>query len=360
MRNRYLVVGAIVCILLFGLVLPLMPTQAQDNTWQGEYFQNPNLSGKPDFIRQDVVISFDWGDAPPNEIVELVSGWSGDHFSIRWTKTDFFVDDTYIFAARADDGVRMYVDGVRIIDEWHHNQFQWYAVERKMSRGNHLIVVEYYEDTGRAAIQAGYYPKHPLPTNTPKPTATKSPTPGPSPTPTKTNTPSPPRPTRTPSLLGTPGKLPTAVETPPPASDAGGIIVEDGYKPFLWTGFPGVVFRSGGHEGSYAYIKNHSAKPLLQAQWLFEPPQAGYYDVYAYIPKNSLATTAAVYRVFHNNQLSGGILVDQSAYSNDWVYLGSFYFLPGKPQYITLTNVTGEPTATREVMLDAMMFIFKP
>jgi len=81
--------------------------------WYGEYFANATLAGDPAVTRNDGHIGFEWGtDAP-------VSGLPVDHFSVRWTTQASFYDDNYAFCAMSDDGIRLYVDDVLVLDEWH-------------------------------------------------------------------------------------------------------------------------------------------------------------------------------------------------------------------------------------------------
>ena len=70
---------------------------------------------------------------------------SRDLFSARWTQTARFEAGVYRFHAMADDGVRVYVDGKAVIDEWANNPGTEFASEVKLSAGNHAIKVEYYE-----------------------------------------------------------------------------------------------------------------------------------------------------------------------------------------------------------------------
>ncbi len=365
MRKEHLIGCVAGCILLVSLVLPVASTQAEvDAAWRGEYFNNPTLSGRADLIREDTVISFDWGDGLPASPQELGEAWTGDNFSVRWTKTEYFFDEVYAFAARSDDGVRMYINGELIIDEWHDNQFTWYSVEREMTAGEYKIVVEFYETIGRAAIQAGYYPLNPLPT----PTDTPKYSPTPSPTSTsgggggghvaKTST---PRPTSTPSLAGTPGKKATSVVVVPPEQVVEIVVEELDGKLFAWRGFPGLVPRRGGHEESHAYVKNYGSKVSFEAKWFFRPPESGFYDVFVFVPKvNERATGAATYQVYHNDQMSGQVAVDQKSFYDEWVQIGTFFFVPGKTQYVYMTNATGEDDGTREVLIDAVMFVYRP
>lgn len=121
--------------------------------WQGRYYQNTDLKGRPAATRRDPVVTFEWGEGPPFE------DWPADQFSARWTRIDTFEDRIYVFSARSDDGVRMYVDGELIIDLWQPGSHDWSAVEREMKAGKHRILIEYFEDSGPAFIQAGYYPR---------------------------------------------------------------------------------------------------------------------------------------------------------------------------------------------------------
>lgn len=84
----------------------------------------------------------------------------------------------YRFYARAEDGIRLYVDGNLVLDEWHAGAGDnVYTVELSLG-GEHRLVVEYYERTDAALVKlwwkwAGDWPTPTLtPTHTPTPTAT--------------------------------------------------------------------------------------------------------------------------------------------------------------------------------------------
>ena len=114
--------------------------------WYGEYFNNRDLSGSPAAVRWDGAIGFEWGgDAP-------IGGVGVDDFSVRWTRTADFYSDNYAFCAMSDDGVRLYLDGVRVLDEWHASNSLAYCGEANVTAGAHEIRAEYYEDGGNALI----------------------------------------------------------------------------------------------------------------------------------------------------------------------------------------------------------------
>ena len=120
------------------------------NGWWGQYYNNRDLSGSPAFSRLDPAISFDWGTGAPAQGLDV------NQFSVRWERTINTTAGTYLFGALADDGVRVYVDGQLLIDEWHNAGNQVYTAERVLTSGNHRIRVEYYESGGDALIAFGW------------------------------------------------------------------------------------------------------------------------------------------------------------------------------------------------------------
>ena len=64
-----------------------------------------------------------------------------------------FPSGRYIFLAQADDGIRVFVDGVRVINGWRDQSATSYLGYRWMTSGEHTVVVEYYEHGGDAVTQ---------------------------------------------------------------------------------------------------------------------------------------------------------------------------------------------------------------
>ncbi len=125
---------------------PTTPSTAPTDAWRGEYFGNLDLSGSPLLVRNDSYIGFDWGlDSP-------ASGIPTDYFGVRWTRKASFDKGKYAFCAMIDDGVRLYVDGVRLIDEWHPSNGLSYCATVDLTKGSHEVKVEYYEEGGKALI----------------------------------------------------------------------------------------------------------------------------------------------------------------------------------------------------------------
>ena len=139
--------------------------------WKGEYFNNANLAGTPSLVRNDAAVNFNWGVGWPNPKI------SADNFSVRWTRTLFFNQGTFHFTAVADDGLRLFVDNVLLIDEWHIASGNTYAVDVPLGTGSHALRVEYYEATGNAFVSVAWARTSnvPTPIGTPIPGATPTP-----------------------------------------------------------------------------------------------------------------------------------------------------------------------------------------
>ncbi len=80
-------------------------------TFTGTYYNSFDLSGSG-VVREDAAINFDWGLGSP------LSGINND-FSARWrgTITPTY-GESYTFTATTDDGVRLWIDGILVIDHW--------------------------------------------------------------------------------------------------------------------------------------------------------------------------------------------------------------------------------------------------
>ncbi|MBN1658596.1 MAG: LysM peptidoglycan-binding domain-containing protein, partial [Anaerolineae bacterium] len=110
--------------------------------WKGEFHNNPNLDGSPTVTKQYGSVDFNWGNKAP------VQGVNADYFSARFTGTFHFAAGKYRFSATSDDGIRVYVDGHKVIDEWHLSAPTTYYGEMDIGEGNHEVKVEYFENQG--------------------------------------------------------------------------------------------------------------------------------------------------------------------------------------------------------------------
>ncbi len=124
----------------------------------GEYFRNKELQGKPDVVRIDKVINFEWGMGSPDPAI------AADHFSARWTgKLVPKESGTYSVGFGSDDGVRLYIDGTLMIDSWFDRGATLDAVTMKLEAGRtYDVKIEYYENEGWAYASFVWDVKRPV------------------------------------------------------------------------------------------------------------------------------------------------------------------------------------------------------
>ncbi len=128
------------------VVVPPVVVTPPAGLWTGLYYPNKDLSGTPALVRQDSDIKFNWGEGIP------AAGLPADNFSVLWTRTFDYAGGTYRFFATADDGVRVYVDNVMIINAWREQPATSYFGDVYLSPGTHAIRVDYFEATQVASI----------------------------------------------------------------------------------------------------------------------------------------------------------------------------------------------------------------
>jgi outer membrane protein OmpA-like peptidoglycan-associated protein len=124
--------------LLFYLCL-LATTTAQKSTLKAEYFNGTNFEKKVT-TRFENNIDKHWNDVPP------VPGIDPHYCSIRWTgRLTAPETGTYTFSARVDDGIRVWVGGVLVIDNWQLNDDGQFTGQVKMREGTaYDLKVEYF------------------------------------------------------------------------------------------------------------------------------------------------------------------------------------------------------------------------
>jgi hypothetical protein len=144
--------------------LPTPTPEAIITDWRGEYFVGTIPSGEPVLVRNDVRVDFNWGLDSPGE------GIPPDGFAARWTRRLYFDQDTYRFTVVADDGVRFWIDGWLVLDEWHDSSEGIYVVDIPLPAGDHALHLEFYENLGGALAYLDWERIEPA-TVTPEPTS---------------------------------------------------------------------------------------------------------------------------------------------------------------------------------------------
>lgn len=113
--------------------------------YKAQYFNNTTLSGVPAFTRCEGIPQYEWNADSP------LPGINADMFSVRWTATVKFASTGYYrFTTSSDDGVRLYIDNVRVINNWTYHSWTDDIGAKKLAAGNHVIKMEYFEYGGGA------------------------------------------------------------------------------------------------------------------------------------------------------------------------------------------------------------------
>ncbi|HEY5372375.1 MAG TPA: PA14 domain-containing protein, partial [Polyangiaceae bacterium] len=128
----------------------------------GEYFNQIDRAASqipaawvPNGTRVDPNIDFDWDIGTPG-----VGTVGSDNFSVRWTgKISAPATDSYTLCASTDDGERVWLDNVLVINGWYdHSLAEICSNPINLVAGvNHDLRFEYYEAAGGAAARLAWY-----------------------------------------------------------------------------------------------------------------------------------------------------------------------------------------------------------
>lgn len=126
----------------------LTVTTATAGGWQAVYHDNADFTGAT-VSRIDPVIAFDWGTGSP------LAGIGAETFSVRWRGSlTPPADGEWTFTTTTDDGIRVWVDGQRIIDRWVAQAPTATSGRATLTAGRAVdVVVEYYEAGGGAVAR---------------------------------------------------------------------------------------------------------------------------------------------------------------------------------------------------------------
>jgi hypothetical protein len=119
---------------------------------KGEFFSGRNFETWR-LTRVDPNINFDWGNTSgPDGAV------GNDNFSIRWTgKLVPRFSETYTFETQTDDGVRLWVNNVLVIDKWTDHGLQTDTGTIALVAGTaYDLRLEFYENGGEAVVKLAW------------------------------------------------------------------------------------------------------------------------------------------------------------------------------------------------------------
>jgi len=114
---------------------------------RADYFKGRNLLNLV-LTRIDPQINFNWDGAPDEAVGE-------DNFSVRWTgEVEAAFTETYTFYTNSNDGVRLWVDGQQLVDNWtaHGNTENSGNIDLAAGQ-TYSVVMEYYDNDGVAVAE---------------------------------------------------------------------------------------------------------------------------------------------------------------------------------------------------------------
>ncbi len=131
---------------------PPQPSSESPGGLRGDYFDNLNFTGTQ-MVRLDPTVDFNWAAGAPD------SSMGVDDFTVRWTGWVMpeFTED-YMFYTSTDDGVRLWVNGVLLVDKWIlQSATEWNGSTIELIAGEkYPITMEFYEHTGQAVAKLSW------------------------------------------------------------------------------------------------------------------------------------------------------------------------------------------------------------
>jgi hypothetical protein len=119
----------------------------------GRYYRDPGTGAHFATLavtRVDSTVNFTWGTAAP------AAGVTADHYSVRWTGlVQAPVTGTYRFSTVSDDGIRLWINGQQVINNWtdHASTTNTSAAITLSAGVKYSLTLEYYEKGGSAVAR---------------------------------------------------------------------------------------------------------------------------------------------------------------------------------------------------------------
>ena len=125
--------------------VPPTPPAGSGTGLLGQYYSGTALQTLL-LSRTDATVGFNWGAGSPAASVPV------DNFSVRWTgQVQPLYSQTYTFSTSSDDGVRLWVNGQQLINNWTDHAAHEDTGSIALTAGQKYDVkLEYYEKGGQA------------------------------------------------------------------------------------------------------------------------------------------------------------------------------------------------------------------
>lgn len=139
---------ALIPALAYSQNKPFATGQPPGTGLWGEYYNGTNFQEKV-YERYDHEIDF------YHYLESPAPGVEPEYYSIRWTGSIFApVTGTYTISVKVDDGVRLWLNGVKILDQWKLQQLASYTGKFDLEAGRHYdIKIDYYNGPVHGIMQ---------------------------------------------------------------------------------------------------------------------------------------------------------------------------------------------------------------
>ncbi|PJF24624.1 MAG: hypothetical protein CUN53_16895, partial [Phototrophicales bacterium] len=148
-RASFAVVASLISLLALLLAFPTLTAESQGlqfgTGWQGQAWNNLDFSGQP--VHTLVIpagLNFNWGLGSPDPTV------NADNWSARFDSVQVLNQGTYEFITSYDDGVRVYIDNILVLDRFNGPPASDVRFQQTLTAGAHLFRVEFREFTDTA------------------------------------------------------------------------------------------------------------------------------------------------------------------------------------------------------------------
>lgn len=152
-RRTYLSAALLIAALaVLGVAVVSAQSDGQYPTdqWYAQFWENTGLNGEPASSGFTNAINYRWGLGRPLE--------GQDTFSVRWTRSAWFPAGVHRFVATMDDGMRVWVDDVLILDAWGMSAEHVVSKDVPIGEGWHNIRVDYQDLGGTATAILDWSP----------------------------------------------------------------------------------------------------------------------------------------------------------------------------------------------------------
>ncbi len=149
-RTKWLIGSVLAVLLLLVASSGVAPSKAEASSsqWDIAYYSKLNFGGSKVQTKASG-INFSWGTKAP------IKGIPANKFSAKMTRTYALSSGgKYRLSGKANDGVKIYIDGKKVIDYWKGGSHT-FSKDVMLSKGNHKVEVQYYDSTSTAHLTVG-------------------------------------------------------------------------------------------------------------------------------------------------------------------------------------------------------------